>query len=166
MFQWKVKILIVSFGFFLLASGSAICAEDKEQNDQAAEVQKVLNDADANTAQNISPVAKASSAPPLKANFKKSNQNVDQVQNQLKDVIKTNQGIQEDYMKRMEKIQAISMQAKIHQKILENIKNQSPSRPTTVQQAVQQEKIRLIADQARKNHELLKTLRSTQQKTS
>ena len=92
-------------------------------------------------------------------------QNIDKVQKQLGDMLAANQRLQEDYMKRIEKMKAISEQARIHQSILDKIKNQNPS-DSAVQQAVQQEKIRLIAEQARKNQELLKALRSGQQKTS
>ena len=92
-------------------------------------------------------------------------QNIDKVQKQLGDMLAANQRLQEDYTKRVEKMKAISDQARIHQRILDKIKNQTPS-DSAVQQAVQQEKIRLIAEQARKNQELLKALRSGQQKTS
>ena len=95
-----------------------------------------------------------------------SPQNIDKVQQQLKDVLAANQRLQEDYMTRIEKMKAISDQARIHQQILDKIKQQTPSGTSAVQQAVQQEKIRLIAEQARKNQELLKALRSNKQKTS
>ncbi|MBI4970975.1 MAG: hypothetical protein HZC17_03950 [Candidatus Omnitrophica bacterium] len=93
-------------------------------------------------------------------------QNIDNVNKQLTEVIAANQKLQEDYMRRIEKMREISNQAKIHQRILEKIKKQTPSESSAVQQAIQQEKIRLIAEQARKNQELLKTLRSGQQKIS
>lgn len=93
-------------------------------------------------------------------------QNIDKVQQQLKDVLASNQKLQDDYMKRIEKMKAISDQARIHQQILEKIKNQSSTGTSAVQQAIQQEKIRLIAEQAKKNQELLKALRSNKQKTS
>ena len=134
------KWIVMTMCCLLLMSASAYCDEKKP-----------------------APVAKMTvvSKPSLA-----SHQNIDKVQQQLSEVIAANQKLQDDYMKRIEKMREISNQAKIHQRILDKIKRQTPSESSAVQQAIQQEKIRLIAEQARKNQELLKTLRSGQQKIS
>ena len=111
--------------------------------------------------QSEAPVSVGKSSKPLIS----TPQNIDKVQQQLKDVLASNQKLQEDYMKRIDKMKAISDQARIHQQILDKIKKQTPTGTSAVQQAVQQEKIRLIAEQARKNQELLKALRASKQQT-
>lgn len=90
---------------------------------------------------------------------------MDRIQKQLDDVILANQRLQEEYLRRMEKIRALSGQAKIHRDLLEKIRLQSGSEASPIRQAVRQEKIRLIAEQTRKNQELLKTLRREEKST-
>ncbi|GEM_PF-3353467 len=92
-------------------------------------------------------------------------QEIDRVQEELQQVLMANQRLQQDYVRRMEKIQQITAQAKIHQKILNQIKTNTSQQSSAVQQAVQQEKIRLIAEQARKNQEMLKALRQSKQQS-
>jgi len=163
MYQRKVAVLLILI-YIVLITGSPIQAVEDQKIDQIDQVEELLDTAEEVT-EGSSQVDQTTTT--LRSPIpKKTAQNVDLVQKQLDDVIRANQNLQEDYSKRMEKIQAISTQARIHQKILNNIKGKAPSPSSVVQQAVQQEKIRLIADQARKNHELLKTLRSSQQKSS
>ena len=134
------KWIVMTLSSLLLMSSSALCEDQK--SDPMVSISKVQR--------------------PLMT----SPQNIDKVQQQLSEVLAANQRLQEDYMRRIEKMKAISDQARIHQQILDKIKKQIPSESSAVQQAIQQEKIRLIAEQARKNQELLKALRSNKQKVS
>lgn len=127
--------LFILLGIFLIVSGSTLFAEEKQD---AAKQEAVLK--------KPSPVTPS--------------QNVEKIQKQLEDVVRVNQLLQEDYLKRMEKMRQVSEQARIHQKILDGIRNQTPEEASIVQKAIRQEKIRLIAEQARKNQELLNSLRS------
>src|SRR3989338_3688159 len=60
-------------------------------------------------------------------------QNIDKVKQELNDVIAANQKLQDDYLKRIEKMRDISNQSKIHQRILDKIKRQTPSESSAVQ---------------------------------
>lgn len=156
------KMLTLSICCSVLIAGSSVWAQEKAQDAQNAQNATSGKIKDANVLPKKSMVKIA----PVQAKPKNPAQNIDQLEKQLNEVIKANQRLQEDYLRRMEKIRAISDQAKIHRKILEQIKAQTPQQGSAVQQAIQQEKIRLIAEQARKNEELLKTLRAGQQKSS
>jgi len=88
------------------------------------------------------------------------------LQKQLENVIQANQRLQEDYVRRMRKIKAISTQAKIHQRILDKIRVQQPINSPGIESSMRQQKLNLISQQAQRNQELLQSLRESKQNPS
>ena len=153
-----LRIMISMLLCLLLTNGNSVFAEEAKVADAVDTVkEKTIR----NAAQESMPQVN-----PVKAKTFGTRQNIDKVQKQLNEVIANNQKLQEEYLKRMEKIRAVSTQAKIHQKILDKIRTQTPQNNTAVQKAVQQEKVRLIAEQARKNQEVIKSLNTGQPQKS
>ncbi len=84
------------------------------------------------------------------------------IQQQIKEIIKLNDTLKLRYADRAAEIQRISEQARIHQHILEQLQKIPKSRPTVsavdTDEILRQEKIRLIRDETKKNHQLIQNL--------
>ena len=146
---FRITVIMVALLFFF-GSPSAFCAKAKKHlHHKAFSSEREVT---------VTPVQRQ----------KKTDESpVDDVQQQMDHVISNNHEMETDYLRRIERIRSITAKTEINRKILEGIKTQIPvTPPDPVQRMVQQEKVRLIAEQVRKNYELMKTLQSTRRSSS
>lgn len=91
---------------------------------------------------------------------------VAQIQERISNIIKVNDSLKSRYKEQAKDIEQISVQAKVHQKLLTELK--TPPTSSTVYPAqdatemLRQEKIRLIQEQTQKNQDFLETLNRTE----
>ncbi len=148
---WTLKLLLFSFLFMSFSHLGMTQSKDVSTSSDIASLQNTLsgsslNVMDSNQKEKIS-----------------ENEDLAKIQNQLNNVLLANQRLQEDYLRRMQKIRAISTQAKIHQQILDQIRSQDTPETSAIEDVIRQEKVKLIADQARRNQEILQSLRTSRQ---
>ncbi|MBI4398629.1 MAG: hypothetical protein HY586_05845 [Candidatus Omnitrophica bacterium] len=93
-----------------------------------------------------------------------STEDVKRTERELQHMLAANQKLRQEYEERMRQVEQITAQAKVHQRILNQLKTQISPGASVTEQALRQEKIRLIAEQTRKNQELLSSLESPKQK--
>lgn len=83
------------------------------------------------------------------------------IRKQIQDIMKINEDLKASYAGQAAEIQRVSEQAKIHQRILQDLevakKQQQAARPTS-EAFLNQEKIRLIQKETEKNRKFLETL--------
>lgn len=91
-----------------------------------------------------------------------SQSNLTEINRQLQEIIRMNDAIKASQATKIAELQRIQEQAKIHQKILNNLvmsKATAPVvRPSDVDEVLRQEKIRLIREQASRNAEIVKAI--------
>lgn len=83
-----------------------------------------------------------------------------ETQRQLEDIIRTHQILQMEQQTQLREIQRITEQARIHQKILNELKTagQAGGGGTTVEEAIRVQKVALIQEETRKNRLRLRRL--------
>lgn len=84
------------------------------------------------------------------------------IQKQIHDIIKLNDTLKAQYSDQAAEIQKISEQAKIHQKILQDLeKTKSEMKTTNSESMIVQEKVKLIRKETETNRKFLNTLQTT-----
>ena len=88
--------------------------------------------------------------------------NIQKIQKQINDIIKLQETLKQTQQGQLSEIQKIIDQAKIHQRILDDIKMTKASRervtPAATEQLLEQEKVRLIGNETEQNKKRLENL--------